>query len=191
MKTKIREVAQLAGISVSTLQYYDKIGLLKPSEKTESGYRLYTNEDLETLQQILYFKKLDFPLKTIKEIIHSPSYDREAALNIEREMLLNRKEQLERMIETIDKTLRHMKGEIAMSNKEKFAGFDFSKNDYEEEARRRWGDEASGRPFERKDRETFRCREKCARRRNERDVPEACNFTNETPGLRRSAKRHP
>lgn len=61
MKTKIKEVAQLAGISVSTLQYYDKIGLLKPSEKTESGYRLYTNEDLETLQQILYFKKLDFP----------------------------------------------------------------------------------------------------------------------------------
>src|SRR5690606_6183941 len=149
VKTKIKEVAQLAGISVSTLQYYDKIGFLKPSEKTESGYRLYTTEDLETLQQILYFKKLDFPLKTIKEIIHSSSYDREAALNIEREMLLKWKEQLERMIETIDKTLRHMKGEIAMSNKEKFAGFDFSKNDYEEEVRRRWGDEA-GRSEERR-----------------------------------------
>lgn len=162
MKMKIKEVAQLAGISVSTLQYYDKIGPLKPSEKTESGYRLYTNEDLETLQQILYFKKLDFPLKTIKEIIHSPSYDREAALNIEREMLLNRKEQLDRMIETIDKTLRHMKGEIAMSNKEKFAGFDFSKNDYEEEARRRWGDEAVDRSNETIER-LFRCREKFAR----------------------------
>lgn len=162
MKMKIKEVAQLAGISVSTLQYYDKIGFLKPSEKTESGYRLYTNEDLETLQQILYFKKLDFPLKTIKEIIHSPSYDREAALNIEREMLLNRKEQLDRMIETIDKTLRHMKGEIAMSNKEKFAGFDFSKNDYEEEVRRRWGDEAVDRSNETIER-LFRCREKFAR----------------------------
>lgn len=148
MKMKIKEVADLVGISVRTLQYYDQIGLLKPSEKTKTGYRLYTNEDLETLQQILFFKELGFPLKIIKEIIHSPSFDREEALKMQREMLRKRKKQLDQMIETIDKTLRHMKGEIVMTNEEKFQGFDFSKNEYEEEARERWGDEAVDRSNE-------------------------------------------
>lgn len=142
MKMKIKEVAELVGISVRTLQYYDKIGLLKPDEKNEAGYRLYTNENLETLQQILFFRELGFPLKKIKEIIQSPSFDREEALNMQRDMLLQRREQLDQMIATIDKTLRHMKGEIEMSNEEKFKGFDFSNNEYEQEARERWGDEA-------------------------------------------------
>lgn len=142
MKMKIKEVADLVGISVRTLQYYDKIGLLKPAEKSEAGYRLYTEDNLSTLQQILFFRELDFPLKRIKEIIQSPSYDQEKALKMQRDMLLERREQIDQMVQTIDKTIRHMKGEITMSKEEKFKGFDFSKNEYEEEARERWGDEA-------------------------------------------------
>lgn len=67
MAMKVKEVAELVGISVRTLHNYDKIGLLKPSEKTEAGYRLYTQYDIEILQQILFFRALDFPLKEIKK----------------------------------------------------------------------------------------------------------------------------
>ncbi|MBG9503184.1 MerR family transcriptional regulator [Bacillus thuringiensis] len=113
MTMRVKEVADLVGISVRTLHHYDEIGLLTPDETTESGYRLYSNENLETLQQILFFKELGFPLKKIKEIIMSPSFDREEALQLHKKMLL-----------------------------EKRARLDFSHNPYEEEAREKWGDAA-------------------------------------------------
>src|SRR5699024_1639235 len=138
---KVKEAAELVGISVRTLHHYDEIGLLEP-ETTESGYRSYSEKDLETLQQILFFKKLDFPLKKIKEIINSPSFDREEALQVQRRMLLEERSRLDNMIATIDKTIQHAKGEIPMSDQEKFEGFDFSKNPYEQEARERWGNKA-------------------------------------------------
>jgi DNA-binding transcriptional MerR regulator len=90
----------------------------------------------------LFFRELGFPLKKIKEIIRDPSYDRQEALALQRKWLLEERRRLDRMIAVIDKTIRHMKGEIKMSNKEKFEGFDFSRNPYEEEARKRWGDKA-------------------------------------------------
>lgn len=139
---KVKEVADLVGISVRTLHHYDEIGLLSPKEITESGYRLYSDDDLEVLQQILFFRELGFPLKQIKEIIHSPSFDRQEALELHRTMLLDKRRQLDQMINTIEKTIQHSKGEIQMSQKEKFAGFDFSHNPYEQEARERWGDKA-------------------------------------------------
>ncbi|MFD2679471.1 MerR family transcriptional regulator [Bacillus seohaeanensis] len=139
---KVKEVADLVGISVRTLHHYDEIGLLIPNETTESGYRLYSNENLETLQQILFFKELGFPLKKIKEIINSPSFDRQEALELHRKMLLEKRNRLDQMIATIEKTMKHSKGEINMSNEEKFEGFDFSNNPYEQEARERWGDKA-------------------------------------------------
>ncbi|MEY8350727.1 MerR family transcriptional regulator [Bacillus cereus] len=142
MTMRVKEVADLVGISVRTLHHYDEIGLLIPDEMTDSGYRLYSNENLETLQQILFFKELGFPLKKIKEIIMSPSFDREEALTLHRKMLLEKRARLDKVIATIDKTIQHTKGEIEMTNKEKFEGFDFSHNPYEEEARARWGDEA-------------------------------------------------
>jgi DNA-binding transcriptional MerR regulator len=80
-------------------------------------------------------------LKKIGEIIGSPSFDRQKALEIQRNMLLEKRGRLDKMIETIDKTIRHKKGELEMTNKEKFEGFDFSQNPYEQEARERWGDE--------------------------------------------------
>lgn len=139
---KVKEVADLVGVSVRTLHHYDEIGLLIPEETTESGYRVYSDENLETLQQILFFKELGFPLKKIKEILLSPSFDRQEALEMQRKMLLEKRSRLNKMIGTIEKTIQHSKGEIQMSNKEKFEGFDFSHNPYEQEARERWGDKA-------------------------------------------------
>lgn len=139
---KVKEVADLVGVSVRALHHYDEIGLLKPEKTTESGYRLYSNQDLEMLQQILFFRELGFPLKQIKEIVSSPSFNREEALQLHRRMLLDKQRQLEQMINTIDRTIQHARGEIEMTNEQKFEGFDFSSNPYEQEARKRWGDEA-------------------------------------------------
>ncbi|KEZ48730.1 MerR family transcriptional regulator [Metabacillus indicus] len=139
---KVKEVADLTGISVRTLHHYDEIGLLVPDEVTESGYRIYSSENLETLQQILFFKELGFPLKKINEIISSPTFDRKEALELHRRMLLEKRKRLDQMIETVEKTIQHTKGEIEMSQKEKFKGFDFSHNPYEEEARKLYGDKA-------------------------------------------------
>ncbi|MDX8288926.1 MerR family transcriptional regulator [Metabacillus indicus] len=139
---KVKEVADLTGISVRTLHHYDEIGLLVPDEVTESGYRIYSSENLETLQQILFFKELGFPLKKINEIISSPTFDRKEALELHRRMLLEKRKRLDQMIETVEKTIQHTKGEIEMSQKEKFEGFDFSHNPYEEEARKLYGDKA-------------------------------------------------
>ncbi|WP_070120058.1 MerR family transcriptional regulator [Bacillus marinisedimentorum] len=139
---KVKEVADLVGISVRTLHHYDEIGLLIPEKTNEAGYRAYTDENLETLQQILFFKELGFPLKKIKKILDSPSFDRQEALEMQHKMLLEKKRRLDKMIGTIEKTIQQSKGEIQMSNPEKFEGFDFSHNPYEQEAREKWGDKA-------------------------------------------------
>lgn len=139
---KVKEIADLVGISVRTLHHYDQIGLLIPDKTTEAGYRVYSDENLETLQQILFFRELGFPLKKIKEIIDSPSFHRLEALEMQHKMLLEKKNRLDKMIRTINKTIQYSKGEIEMTNKEKFEGFDFSQNPYEQEAREKWGDKA-------------------------------------------------
>ncbi|MCY9703351.1 MerR family transcriptional regulator [Paenibacillus alvei] len=139
---RVKEVADITGISVRTLHHYDEIGLLTPAHITEAGYRQYSEDDLALLQQILFFRELDFPLKQIKEIIYSPNFNQAEALELHRSMLLEKRRQLDVMLETLDRTIRHMKGEIEMTNKEKFQGFDFSHNPYEQEARERWGSKA-------------------------------------------------
>ncbi|MEC0244180.1 MerR family transcriptional regulator [Paenibacillus dokdonensis] len=138
----VKEVAELAGISVRTLHHYDEIGLLCPSQTTEAGYRIYSDEDLTQLQQILFFRELDFPLKQIREIVSRPEFKRQEAMELHHKLLLEKRVRLERMIETLEKTMKHEKGEIRMTNQDKFAGFDFSSNPYEQEARERWGDQA-------------------------------------------------
>lgn len=145
---RVKEVADLVGISVRTLHHYDEIGLLVPDQVTESGYRIYSDENLATLQQILFFKELGFPLKKIKEIIQSPSFDQYEALQLHREILIKKRDQLNQMIHTVEKTILHLKGEIEMANEERFEGFDFRKNPYEEEARKRWGDQTVDRSNE-------------------------------------------
>lgn len=136
---KVKEVADLVGISVRTLHHYDAIGLLTPNT-TDTGYRVYSHGDLEILQQILFFKALGFPLKEIKDIIYRPSFDQIEALNSHRDLLLEERRRIDKMLTTIDKTIKHKKGEIHMTDKEKFAGFNFNQNPYEKEARERYGD---------------------------------------------------
>ncbi|SDN65077.1 MerR family transcriptional regulator [Alkalicoccus daliensis] len=140
MKLKVKEVAELVGISVRTLHYYDQVQLLSPAKTSSSGYRLYAEADLEKLQQILFFKELGFSLKEIKKIITSPSYDVEEALLLQRKMLVEKRKSVEKMIENLDKTMKHKKGEIYMTKEERFEGINFRDNPYEQEARERWGD---------------------------------------------------
>ncbi|SFX64225.1 DNA-binding transcriptional regulator, MerR family [Thermoactinomyces sp. DSM 45891] len=142
---KVKEVADLVGVSVRTLHHYDEIGLLIPDETTESGYRLYSNENLELLQQILFFKELGFSLQTIKEIVYSPTFDRQEALQMHHQTLVEKRNRLDKLIQTVEKTIQHNKGEIQMMTEERFEGFDFRSNPYEQEARERWGDEAVNR----------------------------------------------
>ena len=122
MKT-VKEIAKLTGISARTLHYYDEIGLLKPTQKSEAGYRLYDEKALETLQQILFFREFDIPLKDIKTVIQNPSFDRNQILQMQRKMLVAKKERIERLIASIDDIL---KGESKM-------GFEiFNKSEIEE-----------------------------------------------------------
>lgn len=134
---RISEVAKLTGITVRTLHYYDEIGLLKPSEITEAGYRLYSREDLEILQQILFFRELDFPLSKIKEIMNNPNYDKEEALKKQKELLIQQRQRIEGLIKLIEKRIE---GDNNMSFKE----FDMNeieenKKKYAKEVKERWG----------------------------------------------------
>ena len=135
---KINEVAKLANISRRTLHYYDKINLLSPSRKTENGYRIYSRQDLELLQQIMFFKEMDFTLVDIKKIVNASDYRKSDALKKQREILLLKKNRLESLIKLIDKTLNK-------NNKLSFKEFDMSKvNDlkikYRKEVEKKWGD---------------------------------------------------
>lgn len=137
-----REVAALTGVSVRTLHHYDQIGLLKPGRNPENGYRAYAPEDLDLLQQILFFKACGFSLANIQTLLKSPTFDREQAFALQRKALLHEKKRIETMLQTLDQTRRAWKGERTMTPEEKFKGFDLSDNPYEAEARSRWGDEA-------------------------------------------------
>lgn len=114
MKT-ISQVAELTSVSTRTLQYYDEIGLLKPSELTQSGYRLYNDEALQKLQQILFFKELGFKLKEISEILQNPDFDKIATFKKQKELLLLKRNRTDRLIQLLD---RLEKGEQCMSFKE-------------------------------------------------------------------------
>lgn len=111
----ISQVAELTGVSIRTLQYYDEIGLLKPSTLTQSGYRLYDDGALQKLQQILFFRELGFKLKDIREIIEKPGFDRIAAFKKQKELLLLKRNRTDRLIQLLS---RLEKGEQCMSFKE-------------------------------------------------------------------------
>ncbi len=142
----VHEVSQLAGISIRTLQYYDSIGLLRPSAHSDSGYRLYSDNDLEKLQQILLFRELEFPLKEIKEIINRPDFDRSKALEQQIQLLTLKKEHLENLI-----TLAHGIKAIG-GNTMDFSAFDKTKLDeYAKEAKAAWGHTPEYKEFEEKE----------------------------------------
>ncbi len=134
MKLSIKQFAALAGVSVRTLHYYDSIGLLKPDFVDDNnGYRFYGEKALSRMQEILFYRELEFPLKTVKEIITSPNYNKNAALRGQKELLVLKKQRLERIITAIEAA---EKGETIMN----FDAFDKSDLDeYKAEAKQRWG----------------------------------------------------
>ncbi len=102
----VKEISELTGISARTLHYYDEIGLFVPTSKSEAGYRLYDDRALETLQQILFFREFDIPLKKIKAVMENPDLDRNHILQMQRKMLVAKKERMERLIASIDDILK-------------------------------------------------------------------------------------
>ena len=134
----IKEMSRRTGVSIRTLQYYDRIGLLRPAAHTQSSYRLYDDTDLERMQQILLFRELRFPLKQIREILDSPNFDRNKALRQQIGLLTIQKERLEDLISLAGTILT--KGERTMD----FEPFSKEKERaYTEEARKQWGKTAA------------------------------------------------
>lgn len=132
MKMLIKDFAKACGVSVRTLHYYDEIGLLKPSFVDEwTGYRYYDENSLLRMQEIMFYRELDFSLKNISQIISSPYYDKENALSQQKKLLVLKKERLEKLISSIDDAV---KGKIVMNA---FDNSEFEK--YKVEAKEKWG----------------------------------------------------
>lgn len=139
----VHEVSKLAGVSIRTLQYYDKIGLLHPSKYSDAGYRLYVDTDLERLQQILLFRELEFPLKDIKEIMESPDFDRSKALDQQITLLKLKKDHLENLINFAIR--------VSGVKHRDFSAFDRSKLDeYAARAKAAWGNSPEYKEYEEK-----------------------------------------
>lgn len=147
MEYTIQKLASLAGVSTRTLRYYDEIGILKPARINSSGYRIYGQEEVNSLQQILFYRELGVGLDSIKEIVTAPSFDGAKALREHREKLLEKREQLDLLITNVDKTIALTEGRITMSNKEKFEGFkkkmvEDNEKKYGKEIREKYGKES-------------------------------------------------
>lgn len=133
MKMHIKEFANVCGVSVRTLHYYDEIGLLKPAHIDEyTGYRYYDDNSLLRMQEILFYRELDFSLKSISEILSSPDYDKEKALSQQKELLILKKERLERLISAIDSAAKGTNIMTAFDNSE----FE----NYKQEVKEKWGE---------------------------------------------------
>jgi DNA-binding transcriptional MerR regulator len=146
---RIKEFAELSGISVRTLHYYDEIGLLKPADiDSQTGYRYYDESSLLRMQEILFYRELDFSLKSIKDILSSPNYDKSNALNEQKRLLTLKKERLEGLISAID---RAMKGENVMNA---FDNSEFEKR--KAEAKEKWGASPAYKEYEEKTRDYSR-----------------------------------
>lgn len=140
MAYTINRLAELAGVSVRTLHYYDEIGLLKPSRIRSNGYREYAEAELLRLQQIMFFRELDFPLAEIKRVMASQRFDMRAALADQRRLIELKKKRLTGLIATIDKTIKKLNDEDTMNDEELYDAFsDEEQKQYAAEAKERWG----------------------------------------------------
>jgi len=139
----IKQFASIAGVSVRTLHYYDQIGLLKPEFRGANGYRQYGDESILVLQQIMFFRELDFSLEEIKRVITQPDFNRTQALESQRILLRKKAARIRKLLLTIDKTIRQLKGETKMNIEEYYQGFsDDQIKQYREEVKQRWGEKA-------------------------------------------------
>lgn len=144
----IKEVSKLCGVTTRTLHYYDEIGIFKPSLINESGYRLYSEDSLIKLQEILFFKELDFSLKEIKNIVENPSYDRKYALNMQKEILIKKKNRIEDLIKLIDNNITN--DVILGLEKFKEEEINLMKDNYKKEVKERWGNTLEYKEFKEK-----------------------------------------
>ncbi|CDZ77765.1 Multidrug transporter activation protein [Legionella massiliensis] len=124
MRYTIKQLAKLSGVSTRTLRFYDEIGLLKPAFYGDNQYRYYKEEQLLLLQQILFFRELEFPLNTIERILNSDDFDKIKSLEQQKSSLKSNVERTEKLIQTIDKTISHLRGQYKMRTEEMFEGFD-------------------------------------------------------------------
>ena len=140
-KYTVRQLAKLAGVSVRTLHHYDEIGLLKPAHRSEKGYRYYGRDELLLLQQIMFYRELDISLKDIAELIESSSYDALESLDRHRIQLQQRGKAIDKLLQTIDKTINAMKNENNMiTDEELYEGFSKEEiADMRNEVAERWG----------------------------------------------------
>ncbi|MDR0381620.1 MAG: MerR family transcriptional regulator [Oscillospiraceae bacterium] len=146
MEYSISKLAKLAGVSTRTLRYYDQAGLLRPERIEGNGYRVYGQSEVDLLQQILFYREMDVPLGQIKRIVLSQNFDGRAALADHLATLLAKKERLNRLIETVEKSISALKGETTMADQEKFEGFkqkliDDNEKLYGAEIREKYGHE--------------------------------------------------
>lgn len=154
MDYTISKLAKLAGISTRTLRYYDEIGLLRPKDVNMSGYRVYGQNEVDALQQILFYRELSVSLDEIKSIVSSPDFTRRKALEAHLDALLEKQKQLATLIDNVRKTIAFEKGEIAMTDKEKFEGFkkgliEENEKQYGAEVRAKYGEETVNKSNER------------------------------------------
>lgn len=136
----VHQLAKLAGVSVRTLHYYDEIGLLTPTRIEKNGYRQYGESELLRLQQILFFRELEFPLEQIARVMSAPNFDIRQALHDQRALIELKKKRLTGLLKTIDKTIQKLNDEITMADDELYGSFTKQEMDqYAEEAKQRWG----------------------------------------------------
>jgi len=141
MAYTVKELAKLSGVTTRTLHYYDEINLLKPAYHSENGYRYYEKEQLLRLQQIMFYRELDLPLAIIQEILSNSSFNLISALTSHKQNLSKQAERLQGLMNTIDQTIKHIKGEKQMSDEQLFNGFDEEKQrQYEEEIKGKYGE---------------------------------------------------
>jgi len=137
----VGRVADLSGVTIRTLHHYDEIGLLSPGGRSDAGYRVYEDSDLERLQRILFYRELGFTLKEISTIIDDPNTDSMGHLRRQRGLLVERIERLGAMVDAVDYEMEARKMDIKLRPEERFEVFgDFRPEDHAEEAERRWGD---------------------------------------------------
>lgn len=152
MKMSVKEFAALCGVSARTLRYYDGIGLLKPAAVDKySGYRFYDGDSLVRMQEILFYRELDFSLKSISDILSSPDHDRRKAMEEQKRLLTLKKQRLERLIEALDEAQTPEQGGIIM-NFEAFdnSGYEAALREYAAEAREKWGGSEAYAEYEKK-----------------------------------------
>ncbi len=145
MEYTVNKLAQLSGVSGRTLRYYDEIGLLKPARINSSGYRIYGQKEVDLLQQILFYRELEFSLEEIIDILNQPDFNQTEALKSHSANLKKKRDRLEKLIKTVEKTIAAKEEKLQMTDKQKFEGFkenliNDNEEKYGQEIRKKYGD---------------------------------------------------